>query len=198
MGHMSEVLRQLPQVQSLLETETGQALIALHGHDQTVAGLRAGLQDIRDAVQTGCLQTVPAFDEVFFDHIAANIVRAQAPNLRKTLNATGVIIHTNMGRAPLAPEALAAIESAAEGYSNLELDLANGTRGSRYSHVEALICELTGAEAALVVNNCAAAVVLCQPSLAGDGRCLCAQRETLSVVVCSFVSWGWSLWGVPL
>src|SRR3954462_15396173 len=75
------------------------------------------------------------------------------PSLRRVLNATGVVVHTNLGRAPLAAEARAAVARAAEGYSNLELDLSTGERGSRRAHVEALLCELTGAEAALAVNN---------------------------------------------
>src|SRR5919107_6171306 len=82
------------------------------------------------------------------------------PSLRRVLNATGVVVHTNLGRAPLAGAARAAVARAANGYSNLELDLAGGERGSRQAHVEALLRELTGAEAALAVNNCAAATLL--------------------------------------
>jgi L-seryl-tRNA(Ser) seleniumtransferase len=98
------------------------------------------------------------------------------PSLRRVLNATGVVVHTNLGRAPLAAEARAAVARAAEGYSNLELDVAAGERGSRQAHVEALLRELTGAEAALVVNNCAAAVLLAAAALAGDGRELVVSR----------------------
>ena len=76
------------------------------------------------------------------------------------LNATGVIVHTNLGRAPLAAAAREAVAAAAEGYSNLEWDLERGERGSRHDHVEALLCELTGAEAAMAVNNCAGATLL--------------------------------------
>ena len=83
-----------------------------------------------------------------------------APRFRRVLNATGVVIHTNMGRSVLADEAVNAILKACRGYSNLELNLATGERGSRYSHVEELLCTLTGTEAALVVNNNAAAVLI--------------------------------------
>src|SRR3982751_5350561 len=93
------------------------------------------------------------------DLLARADARARA-GLRRVINATGVIAHTNLGRAPLPAAARAAVARAAEGYSNLELDLDSGERGSRHAHVEALLRELTGAEAALVVNNCAAAVLL--------------------------------------
>ncbi|HEY7619573.1 MAG TPA: L-seryl-tRNA(Sec) selenium transferase [Solirubrobacteraceae bacterium] len=101
------------------------------------------------------------------------------PSLRRVLNATGVVVHTNLGRAPLAPVARAAVTAAAEGYSNLELDLATGERGSRHAHVEALLREITGAEAALAVNNCAAAVLLAAAALAGPGREVVVSRGQL-------------------
>src|SRR4051812_29449920 len=101
------------------------------------------------------------------------------PSLRRVLNATGVVVHTNLGRAPLAAEARAAVARAAEGYANLELDLRDGARGSRHVHVEALLRELTGAEAALTVNNCAAAVLLAAAALAGGGRELVVSRGQL-------------------
>jgi L-seryl-tRNA(Ser) seleniumtransferase len=91
------------------------------------------------------------------------------PHLRRVLNATGVVVHTNLGRAPLSAPARAAVARAAEGYSNLELDLRSGERGSRAEHVESLLTELTGAQAAIAVNNCAAAVLLAVAAL-GAGR----------------------------
>jgi len=101
------------------------------------------------------------------------------PSLRRVLNATGVIVHTNLGRAPLAEAAQSAVARAARGYSNLELDLAGGERASRHEHVEALLRELTGAEAATVVNNCAAAVLLAVSALAGPGRDVVVSRGQL-------------------
>ena len=95
------------------------------------------------------------------------------------INATGVIVHTNLGRAPLARSAREAVSGAAEGYSNLELDLETGERGSRHAHVETLLCELTGAEAAMVVNNGAAAVLLAAATLAGPGRAIVVSRGQL-------------------
>ena len=91
--------------------------------------------------------------DALLPRLAAFAEKEAAPRFRRVLNATGVVIHTNMGRSVLADEAVNAILKACRGYSNLELNLATGERGSRYSHVEELLCTLTGAEAALVVNN---------------------------------------------
>ncbi|MGI8712060.1 MAG: L-seryl-tRNA(Sec) selenium transferase [Solirubrobacteraceae bacterium] len=106
--------------------------------------------------------------------------RAQlAPSLRSVINATGVILHTNLGRAPLAAAARAAVARAAEGYANLELDLKSGERGSRHAHVAGLLSELTGAEDALAVNNGAGAVLLAVAALAGPGRAIVVSRGQL-------------------
>jgi L-seryl-tRNA(Ser) seleniumtransferase len=103
------------------------------------------------------------------------------PSLRRVLNATGVIVHTNLGRAPLAPEALARVQAAARGYSNLELDLEEGERGSRQDHLAALLRRLTGAESALVVNNNAAAVLLALAALAEGREVVVSRGELLEI-----------------
>jgi len=105
--------------------------------------------------------------------------RGETPSLRRVLNATGVLLHTNLGRAPLAPAAREAVARAAEGYSNLELSLEEGARGSRHDHVEGLLRELTGAEAAIAVNNCAGATLLAAAALAGPGRDVVVSRGQL-------------------
>jgi L-seryl-tRNA(Ser) seleniumtransferase len=117
-----------------------------------------------------------AVDEVDLVERARERLR---PSLRRVLNATGVVVHTNLGRAPLAAAAREAVARVAEGYSNLELDLETGERGSRQDHVEGLVRELTGAEAALVVNNCAAATLLAAAALAGPGREIVVSRGQL-------------------
>ena len=104
---------------------------------------------------------------------------AEQPRLRRVVNATGVIVHTNLGRAPLPATAREAVARAAEGYSNLELDLESGARGSRHDHVEGLLRELTGADAAMAVNNCAGAVLLAAAALAGRGREIVVSRGQL-------------------
>jgi L-seryl-tRNA(Ser) seleniumtransferase len=116
------------------------------------------------------------------------LARAEAaarPSLRRVINATGVIVHTNLGRAPLPDVALDAIRDAAGGYSTLEYDVAAGERGSRHAHVEGLLRELTGAEAAIAVNNCASAVLLAAAALAG-GRELVVSRGQLVEIGGSF------------
>jgi L-seryl-tRNA(Ser) seleniumtransferase len=112
------------------------------------------------------------------ERLAAELRSVRAPSLRRVLNATGVIVHTNLGRAPLAEEAIAQVVETARGYSNLELDLREGTRGSRQDHVAALLRRLTGADAALVVNNNAAAVLLALAAL-GEGREVIVSRGEL-------------------
>jgi len=131
---------------------------------------RAELAERREELLAG------AADEVDLVSRARERLR---PSLRRVLNATGVVVHTNLGRAPLAPAARTAVTAAAEGYSNLELDLATGERGSRHQHVEALLREVTGAEAALAVNNCAAAVLLSAAALGGPGREVVVSRGQL-------------------
>ena len=109
------------------------------------------------------------------------LTRARQPRLRRVLNATGVIVHTNLGRAPLAAEAIARVEEVARGYSNLEYDLTAGARGSRQDHVADILRRLTGAEAALVVNNNAAAVLLALAALAEGREVLVSRGELIEI-----------------
>lgn len=118
-------------------------------------------------------------EDDLFARARALLARRGEPSLRPVLNATGVIVHTNLGRAPLPAAARESVARAAQGYSNLELDLRLGQRGSRQAHVESLLCELTGAGAALAVNNGAAAVLLAAAALAGPGRAVVVSRGQL-------------------
>jgi L-seryl-tRNA(Ser) seleniumtransferase len=113
--------------------------------------------------------------------VREELVAARAPSLRRVLNATGVIVHTNLGRAPLAEEALAQVVEAARGYSNLELDLRGGVRGSRQDHVAPILRRLTGAEAAIVVNNNAAAMLLALAALAEDREVIVSRGELIEI-----------------
>jgi L-seryl-tRNA(Ser) seleniumtransferase len=168
------LLRSLPQVDELAARLVGVP------HTLAVTAARAVIDARRNALVAG--------DSVDVDLVRAAqewLERAARPSLRAVVNATGVIVHTNLGRAPLAPAAAAAAAEAGRGYSNLEYDLEKGERGSRQAHVEELLRELTGAEAALVVNNCAAAVLLAAAALAA-GRDVIVSRGQLVEIGGSF------------
>jgi len=150
-------LRQLPSVDALLQDHTLRELEHRYGRTIVLDACRAALDAARQAILGGADAPMPA---LLIDDVCARIERAVQPSLIPVINATGVIIHTNLGRAPLSDETLTAMKLAAQGYSNLEYDLDAGERGSRYVHAEALLTRLTGAQAALIVNNNAAAVML--------------------------------------
>lgn len=156
-------LRLLPSIDELLQSAAGQQLIIQFSRVATLRAIRASITQARTDILTGAMCPAPAHLLATAEHILA---LQQQPALRPVINATGVIINTNLGRAPLSAEALQAVQQVAKGYSNLEYDLAAGERGSRYSHIAALLCKLTGAEAALVTNNNAAAVLLALSAVA--------------------------------
>ena len=163
----SAALRSLPAVHELAG-----ALDAPHA--LAVAAARRAIAEERAAVVAGGPATVDLLPRA-----RELLGEMERPSLRPVLNATGVILHTNLGRAPLPAAAREAVARAAEGYSNLELDLETGERGSRHAHVEQLLCDLTGAEAAIVVNNGAGAVLLAAAALAGPGRGIVVARGQL-------------------
>jgi len=150
-------LRHLPSVDLLLQDHTLRELEQRFGHAIVVAACRDALEAARQTILSGIETPMPA---LLIDDVRERIERAVRPSLVPVINATGVIIHTNLGRAPLSDDTLAAMKLAAQGYSNLEYDLSAGERGSRHVHAESIITRLTGARAALVVNNNAAAVML--------------------------------------
>ena len=179
---MNELLKQLPQISTLLEAEQVKTLAERYSRAEVVGALRGRVQAARDALRAGAATTLPQFLSAdVLEGVASDIEARRRASLRPVINATGVIIHTNLGRAPLAPEALQAIQDAAADYCNLEFDLETASRGSRHDHVERLICTLTGAEAAMVVNNCAAAVLTCLSSLAGDREVVASRGELIEI-----------------
>lgn len=140
------------------------------------------LDACRDAIRQGRVTGAEELSlTALLPALAAHVVESSRPHFRKVLNATGVVIHTNLGRSLLAPEAVDAVREAALSYSNLEFDLESGTRGSRYSHVEPLLCRLTGAEAALVVNNNAAAVLLVLDTLCKGHEVIVSRGELVEI-----------------
>jgi L-seryl-tRNA(Ser) seleniumtransferase len=160
---MKESLRSLPSVDRLLNDERIMRLIEAYSHGTVLRVVREHLDLMRTDIADGA--TAPPFDRIV-DDVANEIIALGDLSLRPVINATGVILHTNLGRAPLSREAAAAMEACAGSYVNLEIDLDSGKRGSRQVHVESLLCRLTGAEAALVVNNNASAVLLALSALA--------------------------------
>ena len=170
----------------LLANRTIQTLIIEHGREQVVVVLREALQGLRDAICAGA-QSPDILSKVsnIGETVAHEIRRRNAPSLRRVINATGIPLHTNLGRAPLAEAAIDAVVQAARGYSTLEYDLAKGERGSRHDHVRLLLQEITGCEDAIAVNNNAAAVLLVLSALA-QGKEVVVSRGQLVEVGGSF------------
>ncbi len=170
---MSDPRSRIPSVDALLGAPAAEPLLERFGRDRTVRAIRDAVDAVRRdlaahgegrAGREGRALASPAdrVDEpALYLSLAEERLKADdAPSLRSVINATGVVLHTNLGRAPLADAAIEAMRVAAAGYTNLELDLEEGVRGSRYTHCVSLLTELTGAEDALVVNNAAGALVL--------------------------------------
>lgn len=178
MSQGSQPLRALPSVDEVLSRPAVRALEASLGHAVLKAAARAAIAAARDRLRQGLgAGGDPVPDEAVLEACA----REAGPRLRRVVNATGVVLHTNLGRAPLHPEALARAAEVAGGWSNLELDLASGRRGHRAAAVEPLLCELTGAEAAFAVNNGAAAALLALSALGGAGAAVVSRGELVEI-----------------
>jgi len=174
---MSDPRSRIPSVDSLLDTEAFTELVERFGRSRVVEAIRRAVEQVRAAISdTAGLEGAEAWEgrvtdpETYAALASAWLEAGDVPSLRRVVNATGVVLHTNLGRAPLASVAVDAMRAAAGEYSNLEYDLEGGVRGSRYSHCVSLLTELIGAEDALVVNNAAGALVLAINTLAlGEG-----------------------------
>jgi L-seryl-tRNA(Ser) seleniumtransferase len=176
--NMPQELRNLPSVDRLLQYPGVVALAECWGHDLVVDATRQVLDAAREEIRAGSACPPSDFLARQVDRWLKEQLR---PTLRPAINATGVIIHTNLGRAPLSAEAREAMDTVAAGYSNLEYDLEGGQRGSRYVHAEALLCRLTGAEAALVVNNNASAVLLILMALAAGQEVILSRGQLVEI-----------------
>ncbi|HEV2471034.1 MAG TPA: L-seryl-tRNA(Sec) selenium transferase, partial [Chthonomonadales bacterium] len=170
--------RLLPSIDELLQAPQGQQLASHYSRSLALRALRAALAEARAAIRDGA--ACPSYDELLAS-AGTSLAREQQPSLRPVINATGVIINTNLGRAPLSAAAFAAMQAVTTGYSNLEYDLEAGERGSRHAHVAALLCELTGAEAALVANNNAAAVLLSLSALAAGREVVISRGQLVEI-----------------
>ena len=175
---MGSELRRLPSVDKVISDERIKRLRELYPHDLIVGIVRQRLEAYRLAITSG--STSPSLDEIV-DSVCSQVAALEQLSLRPVVNASGVIIHTNLGRAPLSKEAAMAMGLVATGYCNLEFDLDSGARGSRDVHIEQLLCQLTGAEAALVVNNNASAVLLALTVLAKRKEVIVSRSQAVEI-----------------
>lgn len=175
----TDALRALPAVHALAESDGGARLAAAYGRAATVDALRAALDAARAQLSAGALAEYGA--AAALADAERILAAAFQPTLRPVINAAGVIIHTNLGRAPLSAAAQAAAQTAAAQYSTLEYDLEAGARGSRLLHAGRLLAELTGAEAGLVVNNNAAALLLLLSALAPGKEVIISRGQLVEI-----------------
>jgi L-seryl-tRNA(Ser) seleniumtransferase len=175
---VEQELRKLPSVDRLLQEEKVAQLAERWSHGLVVDAARETLRAVRETIREG--EPCPAVGSLAED-VGAWLASQLRPTLQPLINATGVVIHTNLGRAPLSAQARAAMEAVAAGYANLEYDLQLGQRGSRYVHAEEILRRLTGAEAALVVNNNAAAVFLILMALARQREVVLSRGQLVEI-----------------
>lgn len=172
-------LRALPSVDRFLNGD-GAGLVADYGRAPVTKAVRAELARLRDALRTGAAES-PDLAAVLLAAVTQHLARVDAPRLRPVLNLTGTVLHTNLGRAILADEAIAAAKAAMSHPVALEYDLDTGKRGERDDHLRALLCELTGAEDATVVNNNAAAVLLTLEALGAGRQAIVSRGELIEI-----------------
>jgi len=178
MSSQQDELRKLPGVDRLMQVPGIGALIGADGRDVVLEAVRVTLEDLRQDILAGALY--PG-DAQILSRVEAHLTSFLQPTLRAVINATGVVLHTNLGRAPLSEETLEAMRRVGPGYSNLEFDLEVGHRGSRYLHAEAILCRLAGAEAALLVNNNAGAVLLVLSALAKEREVVISRGQLVEI-----------------
>ncbi|MBM3124997.1 MAG: L-seryl-tRNA(Sec) selenium transferase [Chloroflexi bacterium] len=173
-------LRDLPAVDQLLQLPGSSQLMERFGRPLTLQAIRASLDDLRFQLKEHKLPSVPSNDQILVK-TESLLVEWTKSTLVPVINASGVILHTNLGRAPLSKAALQAMAEASRGFSNLEFDIESGRRGSRLIHAESLLRRLTGAEAAIVVNNNASAVLLVLSALASKKRVIISRSQLVEI-----------------
>jgi L-seryl-tRNA(Ser) seleniumtransferase len=175
---MANGFRSLPSVDKLLADERLRPLEAAYSRQFVTDALRLVLEESRSSIAEG--QPAPSFDELLAS-LYSRVESLGQITLRPVINATGVVLHTNLGRAPVSQETVAAMKAISMGYVNLEFDLESGVRGSREVHLSSLLCRLTGAEAALVVNNNASAVLLALSALAKKKEVVVSRGQAVEI-----------------
>ncbi|MFV9732780.1 L-seryl-tRNA(Sec) selenium transferase [Ligilactobacillus salivarius] len=174
------VLRQIPSVNKILQDSVMKNMIADYGEKLVKISINSVLGKIKHNILNGSVDNIPNYDDIV-NQIKVEVNSRELPSLRKVINGTGIILHTNLGRASLPENVLNQMQRIAGGYSNLEFDLETGKRGSRYAHVASLISKITGAEDAVVVNNNAAAVMLVLSTLASKGDVIISRGELVEI-----------------
>ena len=173
-------LQTLPSIEQLLQTQRAADLVGRYGRPLTTNALRSTLDDVRTRLKLDPQAAAPENNLILYQ--AESLISAwTAPTLQPVINATGVILHTNLGRAPLSKAAIEAMRQVSLGYSNLEFDLETGKRGSRLDHAEEVLKQLLGVEAAVVVNNNASAVLLTLAALASKKRVIIARSQLVEI-----------------
>ena len=181
MNNKNEILRSLPKVDECL------LILLPFINEQNIPAavakkaVQAEIDSVRKKILSDDAVEIPESLDEWTSYFQSAIERIQTPHFRRVINGTGIVVHTNLGRSLLSSEAVEQLISAASHYTNLEFDLTTGKRGSRYSLVENLICEMTGAEAALVVNNNAAAVMLALDSLASNKEVIVSRGQLVEI-----------------
>jgi L-seryl-tRNA(Ser) seleniumtransferase len=175
------LLRNIPKVDKVLEWPEIKSFLGEYPRPVVITAVRETLDLIRADFLRGEATAEPFLAEMIVEQVGVTLARTNTPGLRRVINGTGVILHTNLGRAPLSESLRDTMLDAAFGYSTLEFDLETGTRGSRAVHVEKLLCSLTGAETAVVVNNNAAAVLLALSSLARGKEVIVSRGELVEI-----------------
>ena len=174
-------VKDLPSIDKLLRLPSVQALVSMHGHTVVALEARAQVNSLRTQALAGALSSSALLPEALGHALARRLAERLAPRLRRVINLTGTVIHTNLGRAVLPQAAIDHIVTMMAGPNNLEYDLATGSRGDRDSVVEGLLCDITGAEAATVVNNNAAAVLLSLAALSGGREAIVSRGELVEI-----------------
>src|SRR6056297_1063301 len=176
---MENLLRSLPKVDELLKKEEIKEYIKSIGREPVVEAVRESLNQLRRNILDK--KDVLDVEEAVMELISRRISEIKSYSLKRVLDGTGIVLHTNLGRARLAKEAVERVEEVAKHYSNLEYDLNTDSRGIRYSHVEDILKKITSAEDALIVNNNAAAVMLALSTLAKDGQAIVSRGQLIEI-----------------
>jgi L-seryl-tRNA(Ser) seleniumtransferase len=177
------LLRMLPGVDYILELSKADSFFNDIPKSVLVRTIRAVVERLRTVIiddQQGITETKLS-DSVILEEVKHSVTKVMTSNLKRIVNATGVVVHTNLGRSLLAKDAVENLMTVASRYSNLEFDLSKGMRGSRYSIVEDILCEISGAQAAMVVNNNAGAVFLCLETLSRDKKVIVSRGELVEI-----------------